>query len=271
MNWDVNCAKLPNRLLKDIQINCSVRQVGAVLYSCHINGEVTKSMKEIAKLAGICSVTTVETAIGRLIDTGYIVDVIPNHRYSEKHGRYIKDSNSYRLDMSFSQGFTLVPRALFRICYGEYSSFVVAAGIRCMMGNVKRGWPSLNKISKALGIAVSTVCRAIKYLVNSKVLYREPCKKRNRAFTENSYFPLQTSARRCNNTGIHGASISDTTVCAGSENSLSMTEKRTSETLFISPHVSIINRFAKKINTFLRWGVLSNLVYKGLRLRKREY
>ncbi len=267
MNWEINCAKLPNNLLKDIRINCSVRQVGAALYSAQINGEVTKSMREISKLAGVCSETTVETAIGRLVDTGYITQTKENSRYSEKHGRYIRTANSYRLDMSFTGGFALIPRSLFHKCYGEYSSFIVAAGIRSIMGNIKRGWPSLNKISKALGIAVSTVCRAIKYLVTSKVLYREPCKKQNRAFTENSYFILQTSACNCKNVGTHGASISGTTVCVGSNNSLSLSEKQTSETLFVSPHVSIIRRVIEKINTVFKKGVLSNLVYKDLRLR----
>ena len=267
MNWKTNCTKLPNQLLKDDQINCSVRQVGAALYSCQINGKVSKSMKEISILAGVRSVTTVETAIDRLVDTGYIIETIPNHYYSKKHGRYVNSSNSYILDMSFPYGFTLIPRSLFSKCYGEYSSFVVAAGIRCIMGNKTRAWPSLKEISEVLGIAISTICRAIKYLVTTKVLYCQHCIKQNRAFSKNSYYFLQASACYGDNISTHGTSISDTAVCVESENALCLPEYQISEPQLIFSHVSIIHRLIGKINILLRRGVLSNLVNKELRLR----
>lgn len=197
MNWKFLCAKTPNRLIMDTQLHYSARQLGSTLYAIQKGGVVTKSLKKLVRISGIGSVATVRKGLQELQEAGYITAMEMNYRKHEQLGRKVYDSFSYRLDMSFGGGYTLIPRSLLQKCRGQYSVFAVAAYICMEMGNEERAFPSLKRIARRLGyMSVSTVCRAIKTLVTASAFHVQRCLKRNRAHASNSYFPLKSLSDR---------------------------------------------------------------------------
>lgn len=197
MNRKFDCVKTPNRLITDTTLHYSARQLGCTLYGIQRAGVVTRSLSRLARISGIGSVATVQKGLQELLDAGYIIAKEQHFRYCEQLGRDIYDSFSYRLDMSFTSGYTLIPKSLLRHCRGQYSLFAVAAYICVEMGNEERSFPSLKRIARRLGgMSISTVCRAIKALVTSSVLHVRHCIKRNRANASNSYFLLKSLSDR---------------------------------------------------------------------------
>ena len=65
--------------------------------------------------------------------------------------------------------FLMLPNSVFDMPLDVYS-FKIYAYLVCCAGSRGECWPTLNKISKKLGIAVSTVQDRINYLVKRKLI-----------------------------------------------------------------------------------------------------
>jgi DNA-binding transcriptional regulator YhcF (GntR family) len=162
--------------------------MGAVLYARrNALGACRKSLNQLAALAA-CSVTTARKALEELGSSGYI-SRCRHYRYDETRKRPVYDQYTYHCDLELDSCYTLIPRDLFRHAL-KNSAFVLCLYLYLRAGNGSRAFPSLNRISRELWMAVSTACRALKALTGAGVILAQFCVKANRAHTSNSYFFL---------------------------------------------------------------------------------
>jgi DNA-binding transcriptional regulator YhcF (GntR family) len=180
--------KVPNRLILDGSLSFSARRMGAVIYG-HRNalGACRKSLARLAALAS-CSVSTARKALEEL-EKGKYITRYRNYRYNEKLNRMVYDKYTYHCDIRFDGGYTLIPRTLFGYEL-KNSTFALCLYLYLQAGNGTKAFPSLNETSKALWMAVSTVCRAFKALACAGVILAQFCIKANRAHAKNSYYFL---------------------------------------------------------------------------------
>lgn len=180
--------KVPNRLILDGSLSFSARRMGAVLYG-HRNplGACRKSLNRLAALAS-CTVSTARKALEELESSGYITRC-RHYRYDEKQRRLVYDQYTYHCDLRFDGGYTLIPRNLFGYEL-KNSAFVLCLYLYLRAGNGTRAFPSLNRTSRELWMAISTVCRALKALTGAGIILAQICIKANRAHSNNSYFFL---------------------------------------------------------------------------------
>lgn len=183
--------KLPNRLILDNGLSLSARRVAAVLYSrrnalglCH------KSLNQLSGLAGL-SVATVRKALAELDEGGYITRQ-QTYRFHTGKNMPVYGKSAYQCSLDFSGGFTMVPRTLLTLSMSD-SSFAICLFLYFSAGNRNRAFPSISRIAASVGIARSTVCRALKQLKQLPILLVQLCKKTNRAFTSSSYIFTKTA------------------------------------------------------------------------------
>ena len=176
---------LPNNLITDIRLSYSARRLGAVLYSRrNALGSCRKSLKELAAISTLCK-DTVRKAVAELTDVGYI-SVERRYVYSDEYKGYINDKSVYHCSLDFTGGYTLVPRSIFD-CDIQSSAFVIYLYLYYQAGNRKRAFPSIRDMVKHIGIACSTVCRALKILKTISQLLIWHCKGRDNKFRKNTY------------------------------------------------------------------------------------
>lgn len=183
--------KVPNRLILDGSLSFSARRMGAVIYG-HRNalGACRKSLARLSALAS-CSIATARKALEEL-ERGKYITRYRNFRYDEKLNRMVYDKYTYHCDIRFDGGYTLIPRTLFGHEL-KNSTFALCLYLYLRAGNGTRAFPSLNRTSRELWMAVSTVCRALKALSLAGVILAQLCIKANRAHANNSYFFLCVS------------------------------------------------------------------------------
>lgn len=183
--------KIPNRLILDEKISLSARRLGAVL--CAVSNRLGRTQKSLAMLAGLSglSVATVRSSITELERAGYLSHA-KTYRYDFERGHLIYNRNIYFVNKHLPGGYTLVPASLFRARDLSSAAFVVALyvyqqGAAAAQG---RAYPAISRIAMSIGIAKSTVCRALIQLKDAAMLLVQHCRKRDGAFAANSYFCL---------------------------------------------------------------------------------
>lgn len=184
--------KIPNRLINDMALSFSARRLGA--YFCAVSNRLGVARKSLAMLSGLSglSVSTVQSAIDELERGGYLTRQ-KTYRYDTARMRLIYDKTAYQIQKHLSGGFTLVPAALLRERGLASSAFVLALYL-CQQGaDQGRAFPSIRQMSDAIGIAKSTVCRALQQLKAVAVFLVRHCVRKNHTFAANSYFYLHKS------------------------------------------------------------------------------
>lgn len=179
--------KLPNALIQDDRLTLSARVLAAALFS-HRSGAgfCKKSIAELSAISGL-SAATVRRAAEELQTAGYI-SAARTYRWSKKHRRVIYGKKCYCCSLRFPGGYTLVPREILpQIRELSASAFCVLLYLCRAAGNTRRAYPSISRISTAVGIARSTVCRALRQLKEISQLLVQLCRKANGAFAASSY------------------------------------------------------------------------------------
>lgn len=182
--------KVPNNFILDSNLTYSAKRVGCVLYSrCNCLGACRMSIKQLAELAQ-CSSTTALKAVQDLEHFGYITrDKIL--AYSAEKGKVVYQKSKFTV--SPGGRFTFIPRNIF--CFAmKNSSFTIYLFLRLCAGNYTRAFPSLNRICNDLYASKSTVCEALKELSEVGLICAKNCRKRNRAYSSNSYYFVQNVA-----------------------------------------------------------------------------
>jgi len=180
--------KLPNKLITDYRLSYSARRLGAVIYSRrNALGAYRKSLEGLARLSRL-SVPTVQKAVAQLEQAGYISHK-RNYVYDYDLKRVVYAQNTYLCSLDYSGGFTLIPHSLLEKRLTP-AAFTVSLYIFQQMGNSDRAWPKIRDIITALTSGRATVCRALAAIRTMGVMLVLRCKKRNRAYTSNSYHPL---------------------------------------------------------------------------------
>lgn len=133
-----------------------------------------------------CSIPTVRKAVEELEAAGYVARC-RNYQYSEQVGRVGYARTTYVCTVSVAGDYTLVSREVFS---WELTSgaFCVCLCLFQQAGNSGRAFPAIRRIAQLLGMGCATVCRALAVLRNRRLALVLHCKKRNRAFSTNSYF-----------------------------------------------------------------------------------
>lgn len=181
-----NTFKLPNQLILEQRLSFSSRHIGAILYSRrNALGACRKSLMQLSALSGY-SKATVLKAINELETFGYL-NITYSHTFRKDIGYVCNDRNTYHLNLKFSSGYTLVPRTALEHPIKD-SAMVMYLYLFVAAGNRNRTWPSIHKISDAIGAAESTVCRALQKLKCLQGFLVEHCISNNGSFCANSYF-----------------------------------------------------------------------------------
>ncbi len=179
--------KVPNALICDDALSLSARKVGAVLYGRrNAFGFCKKSIKDIAAIAGL-SAATVSKSVDELQRAGYVVSA-RTYRWSKKRQRMVYGKKVYRCDLHFAGGYTRIPRMLLQEKDLTPAAFCVMLYVYQAAGNRRRAWPSIAKISQAISVSHSTVCRALLQIKKLPSLLVQLCRKTNGAFSASSYY-----------------------------------------------------------------------------------
>lgn len=185
--------RIPNSLILDAALGFNARRMGAVLYSRrNAQGTCRKSLQELARLTH-CTVSTARDALSQLAAHGYISYVKPS-RYDAGMGRAVHAKTIYTCNLALLARFTMVPRTIFDRQIRP-SSFLVLMYLYLQAGNGTRAFPSLRFMAKKLGMAKSSVCRALNELEHARAIYVQTCIKANHSHSDNSYYFL------CQSTG----------------------------------------------------------------------
>jgi|GEM_PF-5525840 len=183
--------KLPNSFILDTGLTYSAKRVGAALY-LHRNS-LGACRVSIARLAGLaqCSPSTALHAVRELERKGCVARQL-RFGYCDAKQRVIYQKSSYYFAEIRRNGFTFVPRNIFRYRLRN-SSFAVFIYLSCMAGNRKRAFPSLNRICGDLFMSKSAVCRALSETIVQGLVHSEKCIMRNGAYSSNSYFLISNA------------------------------------------------------------------------------
>lgn len=193
-----NFFKLPNQLVMDNRLSFSARHIGAILYSTrNALGGCKKSLKELAELSGY-SVSTVCAAVKMLQINGYVT-VTQNYWYNTNKAAVIYGCKSYQMNLNcLKNGFTMVPRSALKQEDLKDSAMIMYLYLYVAAGNRNRAWPSIQKISDAIGAAKSTICRGLQKLKCLRGFLVEHCIRKNGTYSSNSYF-VQVKRVECVN------------------------------------------------------------------------
>lgn len=184
--------RVPNQLINNERLSLSARRLGA--YLCAVSNRLGVCQKSIAMLAGLSGLSpaTVQSAADELERAGVLTRQ-RKYRYDFSRQRLIFDRTLYRIDKRLPGGYTLVPEALFYKRELSSGAFVVALYLFQQGAGQGRAFPSFRRIVNMVGIAKSTICRALRQLQYASVFLVQNCVKRNRTFSSNSYFFLRTA------------------------------------------------------------------------------
>lgn len=183
--------RLPEKLVRDITLSSSAKQLALVLFCLMAwTGTATASQRRLAALSGL-SLSTVNTALPELKRSGYLSVTKRRARYSREKGRYEGQASVYHCCIP-EKGYVLVP---YRILRKMRTREIRCADIPVLLYlllrmNKGRAYPSLSKIARETGVAVSSICGALKALYAAGLLYIQQCIKRAGSFACNSYFLL---------------------------------------------------------------------------------
>lgn len=203
-----NTFKLPNQLIMDQRLSFSSRHIGAIFYSRrNALGVCRKSLVQLSALSGYSKVTVLK-AVKELEAFGYL-KITYSHTFRKEIGCVCNDRNTYHLNLKFSKGYTLVPRTALEQPIKD-SAMVMYLYLFVAAGNRNRAWPSIRKISKAIGAAASTVCRALQKLKCLQGFFVEHCRAKSGSFCANSYF-VHVTRVKCALLKAISTPVSDTT------------------------------------------------------------
>lgn len=180
--------RVPNWIDNDTQMYGTTKKVLFALLARVGSGMTVRvSQEELARYCGCCR-NTVAQALRELRERGILFST-RRYYYSRRLGRVVRGKTRYYLRrMNDGGSFTLVPRALLeeKLSGGE---FVAALHAYRLAGRKGRCCPSLRRFARQIDRAKATVCRAVSRLHLRQVISRVRCKKANRAFACNSYYP----------------------------------------------------------------------------------
>ena len=172
--------------MNDAALTYSARRVSNALYSKRNRlGQCVMSLAYLAKVSA-CSIPTVRKAVEDLEAAGYIRRC-RNYQYSDQAGRVVYARTTYVCTLSTARDYTLVPREVFSWDLTS-GAFCVCLCLFQQAGNSGRAFPAIRRIAQLLGMGYATVYRALTLLRNQRLALVLHCKKRNHAFSMNSYF-----------------------------------------------------------------------------------
>ncbi|WP_312281285.1 helix-turn-helix domain-containing protein [Oscillibacter sp.] len=188
--------RFPQKLAKDTEgknITAYAKQLALTMfsYASQRTGKVYKTQRELAKLSGL-AVDTVSRKLKELEEAGYIT--VKRHRAKRdpETGRMTRSASEYTCIVP-ERGFMMIPyRYVRKLEEGRLHGASVAVFLYVYRQIRKdHAYPSFSKVHKETGLAVSTVRVALKALDCAGLFYIQRCKKRNGAFSSNSYLPLR--------------------------------------------------------------------------------
>lgn len=197
--------KTPNTLIEDLTMHHSSKRVAvAMLFYARRNGEFRETCESLAKKTGRrrdkdgtekngCSPATVQQAVAELEAGGYLRKN-RNYRYSKGLCRPVYAANSYEFTPDWSRGYTLIPASILKLPLTSAEFCVLLYLYRCA-GRDGRAFPSLrhimgvlkNQMIRGLGMAKSTVIRALKRLEELRVFIKTSCVTRAGDHSMNTY------------------------------------------------------------------------------------
>jgi DNA-binding MarR family transcriptional regulator len=188
--------RFPQKLAKDTKgkkITSYAKQLALTMfsYASQRTGKVNKTQRELAKLSGI-ALDTVSRKLQELEKAGYIA--VKRHRAKRdpETGRMTRSASEYTCIVP-QKGFMMIPYRYVRKLEEEKLHGATVAVFLYIYRQVRKdhAYPSFSTIHKETGLAESTVRAALKELDYAGLLYIQRCKKRNGAFSSNSYLPLR--------------------------------------------------------------------------------
>lgn len=179
---------VPNTVITDSGLYPSAKRVYVAMLACSSRkGTVRKTVAELA-VRSHCSPSAVQGAIAALMDQG-MVQRWRRYRRSIYFQRKVYAGNEYTMNKRDLSGeYTLIPRSLLTRKL-THAAFLVALYLYMIAGRKGRAYPSLRHIAEVLYLSKSTVCLAVSALQLRQELCRYRCRKENRAYACNSYYP----------------------------------------------------------------------------------
>ena len=194
--------RLPERLAEDTKLSSYAKQLALVMFSYagQRTGRLCKSQRELAKLSGL-SVDTVNRKLRELEKARYFTVRRKRAKRDRETGRITRGASEY-ICMVPQKGYLLVPyRLLRRLCgLGIHGASVDVFLYVYRIMRDECAYPSFSKIREKTGLADSTVRTVLKVLDCVGLLYIERCRKRNGAYTSNSYRLLHDTRYVCGST-----------------------------------------------------------------------
>lgn len=179
--------KMPNWIDDDAQMYGTTKKVLFALLARVGSGMTVRvSQEELAQYCGCCR-NTVARALRELQERGILFST-RRYYYSKRLRRVVRGKTRYYFRRCDEGSYTLVPRELLAEDLTP-AEFVVALHAYRLAGRKGRCFPSLRRFARQIDRAKATVCRAVSRLHLRQVISRVRCKKANRAFACNSYYP----------------------------------------------------------------------------------
>ncbi len=191
--------RLPERLAEDTKLSSYAKQLALIMFSYagQRTGRLRKSQRELAKLSGL-SLDTVNRKLRELEKARYLTVRRKRAKRDRETGKITRGASEY-ICMVPKKGYLLVPyRLLRRLCgLGVHGASVKVFLYVYRIMRDECAYPSFSKIRKRTGLADSTVRSVLKVLDCVGLLYIRHCRKRNGAFTSNSYLLLHDAGYVC--------------------------------------------------------------------------
>ncbi len=186
--------RIPNKLICDDTLSLSARRLGAFL--CAASNRLGVTRKSLAMLSGLSglSVSTVRSATEELERGGYLTRQ-RTYRYDGARHHLVYDRTLYQIHKYLPGGFTLVPSDVLFKRKLSNAAFLLALYL-CLQGADRgRAFPSIRQMVTAIGVARSTICRALQQLKTAAVFLVRHCIRHDRTHAANSYFYLHAIKR----------------------------------------------------------------------------
>lgn len=186
--------RFPAQLIRDKNLTPSAKQLALAVFSLlGRDGLVCASQRRLAALSGL-AVSTVNEHLPTL--QGKYLNVTKRRaRFDRSAGR--PRGTASVITCAFPErDYVLIPYSFLdklRRRLIRCSDIPVFLYVRYRM-NKGKAYPSLKKIARETGLALRSVCHALKALTAAGLLYIEKCRKINGAFSCNSYFLLHGHA-----------------------------------------------------------------------------
>lgn len=194
--------RFPQQLAKDTRgkkITSYAKQLALTMfsYASQRTGKVNKTQRELAKLSGM-TLDTVSRKLKELEKAGYIT--VKRHRAKRdpETGRMTRSASEYTCILP-QKGFMMIPYRYVRKLEEENLHGAAVAVFLYIYRQMRKGraYPSFSTIHKETGLADSTVRAVLEELDCAGLLYIQRCKKRNGAFSSNSYLLLRDTGAVC--------------------------------------------------------------------------